>query len=97
MDQRTKDETRNKLSLPVGWSGFVAIVGGAACVAMALLTLAGGHMIAAVILAIGAVLLFGWGFFAYRATDSLKDNHVSELKARRDRVRYRARYPRKNR
>ncbi|WP_156045295.1 MULTISPECIES: hypothetical protein [Actinomycetes] len=97
MNQRTKDETRNKLSLPVGWSGFVALAGAAACVAMAILTLAGGHMIAAVILAIGAVLLFGWAFFAYRATDSLKDNHVSELKARRDRVRYRAKYPRKNR
>ena len=97
MDQRTKDETRNKLSLPVGWSGFVAVAGGAACVAMAILTVAGGHVIAAVVLAVGAVLLFGWGYVAFRATDSLKDNHVSELKARRDRVRYRAKYPRKNR
>jgi Flp pilus assembly protein TadB len=97
MDQRAKDEARNKLALPVGWTGFVAVAAGAACVAMAILTLAGGHMIAAIILAVAAVLLFGWAFVAYRATDSLKDNHMTELKSRRDRVRYRARYPRKNR
>jgi phosphoserine aminotransferase len=97
MDQRSKDETRNKLSLPLGWSGFLAVAGAAACVAMALLTLAGGHMIAAVILAIGAVVLFGYAFFAYRAAASLKDNHQTELKSRLDRVRYRAKYPRKNR
>jgi Flp pilus assembly protein TadB len=97
MDQRTKEEATHKLSLPVGWSGFVAVAGGAACVALAILTLAGGHMIAAVVLAVAAVLLFAWAFFAYRTAASMNDNHLSELKSRRDRVRYRARYPRKQR
>ncbi|PYE17937.1 hypothetical protein DFR67_10582 [Williamsia limnetica] len=84
---------RSRLVLPVGWSGLVALIAGTAALAMTLITLAGGHMQAALLCGVAAIGLNTWAFFAYRATDAFSDDHLEYLKARRDHAIYRTHYP----
>lgn len=88
-----KRSTRSKLALPVGWSGLIAVMAGTAALAMTLITLAGGHMAAALYCGLAAVALNAWAYFAHRASAALTDDHLEYLKSRRDHAIYRLHYP----
>ncbi|WP_143695310.1 hypothetical protein [Williamsia sp. 1135] len=91
--QPLRRSLRSRLVLPVGWSGLLAVMAGTAALALTLITLAGGHMQAALFCGLAAIGLNTWAFFAYRATDALSDDHLDYLKSRRDHAIYRTHYP----
>lgn len=93
MSRTVKRNIRSRLVLPVGWSGLLAVIAGTAALAMTLIALAGGHMLAALFCGLAAVALNTWAFFAYRATDAYSDDHLDYLKSRRDHAVYRSHYP----
>lgn len=85
---------RYRRLVPLGWSGYLAVMAGTVAVAATLVAWAGGHVLAALIAAGAALILFAGAGGAYTVSKRTADDPALQRRMRRLRhAKYRSAYP----